>query len=72
MAQQTRYIDFMLVQCWATVFDAVPTLNRNRINVSCLLGEGGGVEGCSIKKSKQFSIAIFQAMMAKMAIFLAD
>ena len=35
--QQTRYIDSMLVQCWATVFDAVPPLNQQRINVSCLL-----------------------------------
>ena len=42
MAQQTRYIDFMLVQCWATVFDAVPTLNHHRINVSILLGGGWG------------------------------
>ena len=27
----------MLVQCWAIVFDAVPTLNQHRINVWCLL-----------------------------------
>ena len=32
-----RYIDSMLVQCWATVFDGDPALNRHRINVSCLL-----------------------------------
>ena len=36
-SQQTRYIDSMLVQCWATVFDAVPTLNQHSINVSRLL-----------------------------------
>ena len=53
MAQQTRYIDFMLVQCWATVFVAVPTLNQNRINVSCLLGGGGG--GVLHKKVKKNS-----------------
>ena len=27
----------MLVQCWATVYDAGPTLNQHRVNVSCLL-----------------------------------
>ena len=37
--KQTQYIDSMLVQCWATVFDAIPTLNQHRFNVSCLLGQ---------------------------------
>ena len=35
--QQTQHIHSMLVQCWATVFDAVSTLHQHRINVSRLL-----------------------------------
>ena len=37
-SQQTRDIVPMLVQCWFTVYDAGPTLNRQWDNVSCLLG----------------------------------
>ena len=37
--QQTRDIVPMLVQCWFTVYDAGPTLNQQRDNVSCLLGD---------------------------------
>ena len=37
-AQQTPDIESKLVQCWATVFDAGPTLNQHRFNVWCLLG----------------------------------
>ena len=40
--QQTRDIQPMLVQCWASVADAGPTLNRRRLTVSYLLG--GDVE----------------------------
>ena len=36
--QQTRDIDLMLVQCWATVYDAGPTLDQHRVDDSCLLG----------------------------------
>ena len=32
--QQTRYTDPMLVQCWASVADAVPTLNQHWFNAS--------------------------------------
>ena len=28
----------MLIQCWATVCDAGPTLNQHMLNVSCVLG----------------------------------
>ena len=28
----------MLIQCWATVNDAGPTVNQHWFNVSCLLG----------------------------------
>ena len=27
-----------LIQCWPTVFDAGPTLNQHRVNLSCVLG----------------------------------
>ena len=35
--QQTRDIEPLLVQCWASVYDAGPTLNQQWLNVSCLL-----------------------------------
>ena len=35
--QQTRDIYPMLFQCWATVFDAGPTLNQHWVNGWCLL-----------------------------------
>ena len=38
LAQQTRYIDPMLVQCWTSVVDGDPTLDQHWIDVSCLLG----------------------------------
>ena len=37
-SQQTRHMDSMPDQCWATVCDAGPTLIRHWINVSFLLG----------------------------------
>ena len=37
-SQQTRYIDSMLAQCWATVCEAITTLSQHIINVLCLLG----------------------------------
>ena len=37
MSQNTRYIDPILVQCWPTVRDAGPTLNRPRVNVFVIL-----------------------------------
>ena len=36
--QQTRYVGPVLVWCWPTVYDAGPTSNQHRSNVSCLLG----------------------------------
>ena len=38
LPQQTRAIHALLVQCWATVYDAGPTLNHQWVNGSCLLG----------------------------------
>ena len=38
LSQQTRDFDPMLFQCWPTVYDAGPTLNKHWANVSCLLG----------------------------------
>ena len=35
--QQTRYIDPVLGQCWATVCDGGPTLTQHWVDVSCLL-----------------------------------
>ena len=32
-------IDPMFVQCWATVYDDRPTLNKHRICLSCLFGD---------------------------------
>ena len=36
--QQIRDVDPMFVQCWATVYDAGPTLIQHRVNASYLLG----------------------------------
>ena len=33
--QQMRDVDPMLIQCWASVADAGPTLNHHRSDVSC-------------------------------------
>ena len=38
LSQQTRDIDHVLVQCWASVADDGPTLNQQMVNVPCLLG----------------------------------
>ena len=35
-AQQTRYIHPMMFQCWATVFDAGPTLKQLWVDASCI------------------------------------
>ena len=37
--QQTRDIESLLVQCWASVVDGGPTLNQQWLNVSCVLGK---------------------------------
>ena len=37
-SQQTRVIDPMCEQCWASVADAEPTLFTHWVNHSCLLG----------------------------------
>ena len=34
---QTRNVEPMLVQCWSTVYDAGPTMNQHRLNVSLLV-----------------------------------
>ena len=39
-SQQTRYIDPMLVHCWASVVDGGPTLDQHWLDVSCFLGYG--------------------------------
>ena len=36
--QQTRDIEPLLIQCWASVVDGGPTLNQQWLNVACLLG----------------------------------
>ena len=36
--QKTRDVGPMSIRCWSSVFDAGPTTNRHRANVSCLLG----------------------------------
>ena len=46
--QQTRSIDSMLAQCWATVCDAVPTLSQQSINISCLLGSRRSVKAAHL------------------------
>ena len=46
-AQQTRDIDPMLGQCWASVVDAVPTLPQHWVNVLCLLAVLFFVPDCS-------------------------
>ena len=37
--QQTREVEPMLGQCWASVLDDEPTLTQHWFNVSCLLGQ---------------------------------
>ena len=36
--QQTRHINPMVVQCWASVVDGGPALDHHWVDVSCLLG----------------------------------
>ena len=38
VSRQTEDVQPMLVQSWATVCDAGPTLYQHRVNVSCFLG----------------------------------
>ena len=38
ISQQTRDIDPMLCQCWASVVDGGPTLAQHWVDVPCLLG----------------------------------
>ena len=38
LSQQTRHIETILVDCWASAADSGPTLNQHCFNVSCLLG----------------------------------
>ena len=40
--QQTRYINPVLVQCWASVVAGGPTLHQHWVDVSCLLGRSAG------------------------------
>ena len=42
--QQTRDVDPMLVQCWASVADGGPTLNQHRVHVPCFLVRLCGAE----------------------------
>ena len=42
ITQQTRDIEPLLVQCWASVVDGGPALNQQWLNVSCLLGMPSG------------------------------
>ena len=37
-SQQTRDVEPLSVQCWASVVDGGPTLNQQWLNVSSLLG----------------------------------
>ena len=37
--QQTRDIEPLLVQCWASVVDGGPTLNQQWLNLSSSLGD---------------------------------
>ena len=37
-SRQTRDIEPLLDQCWASVVDGGPTLNQQWLNVSCLVG----------------------------------
>ena len=37
VSQQTRDIEPLLDQCWASVVDGGPTLNQQRLNISLLL-----------------------------------
>ena len=38
LSQQTRDVNPVLAECWASVADAVPTFNQHRVDVSCLQG----------------------------------
>ena len=38
ITQQTRYVETMMFQCWASVEDVGPTLKHHCFNVACLLG----------------------------------
>ena len=51
ITQQTRDIDPMLVQCWASVVDDGPTLNQHWVNVSttCLLASEVADTGLVLK-----------------------
>ena len=40
LSQQTRHMDTMLNQCYATICDAGPTQIQQCIHVSCFLGSG--------------------------------
>ena len=37
--QQTRAVDPMLFECWASLADGGPTLKQHKVNVSCLMGK---------------------------------
>ena len=37
-SQPLRDVQPMLFQCWSTVFNAGPTLNRHWLNILCLMG----------------------------------
>ena len=56
-SQQTRGVHPMLVQCWASVEDAGPTLKQHRANAPCLLGattcRAGNVPGHTASGQRQ-------------------
>ena len=37
-SQQTRHVNPMLVECWASVLDVGPILQQHWVDISCLLG----------------------------------
>ena len=47
-SQQTWDVNPMYFQCWTIVCDAGPTLKRNRVSVSCLLGVWCFSSVCSV------------------------
>ena len=60
--QLTRYLLPMLVKCWPTVFDAVPTFNQHWFNVLCLLGMQSRIaEGWIVTNHRQCGLIQSQA-----------
>ena len=53
-SQQTREIETLLVQCWASVVDGGPTLSQQCLNVSCLLGSRSLFIACRLRIASIF------------------